>query len=180
MFWRKKKKYSKNAAPRRWLIRLPQGPVSHQISHSGHVRGDHYFYAPRFLGAWLMILICRNMRHLSLAATEILMPELAMSFLMKDFSVGWCWLATAEIFSEVCFSIEVTVVWFFFFFLSAELLEVKKGDKKREEALCCGVIKAHERPQNETLGLCSESARAKFLKLMLLSPRLMGTGRGGM
>lgn len=59
---------------------------------------------------------------------------------------------------------------------SAELLEVKEGDKKREEALCYGVIKAHERPQNERLGLCSESARAKFLKLMLLSPRPMATG----
>lgn len=59
---------------------------------------------------------------------------------------------------------------------SAELLEVKEGDKEREEALCYGVIKAHERPQNERLGLCFESTRAKFLKLMLLSPRPMATG----
>lgn len=62
-----KKKYSENAAPRRWLIRLPRGPVSRRISHSSRVRGDHYFYALCFLGAWLTTPVCRNMRHLKLS-----------------------------------------------------------------------------------------------------------------
>lgn len=40
------------------------GPMSHRISHSSHVRGDHYFCAPC---SWLTTLICRDMRHLKLS-----------------------------------------------------------------------------------------------------------------
>lgn len=43
------------------------GLLSCWISHSSHVRGDYYFCAPCFLGAWLMILICRNVKHLMLS-----------------------------------------------------------------------------------------------------------------
>lgn len=42
-------------------------PMSHRISHSSHVRGDHYFCALCFLGSWLTTLICRDMRNLKLS-----------------------------------------------------------------------------------------------------------------
>lgn len=66
---------------------------------------------------------------------------------------------------------------------SIELLEEKKkkGEKKREEALCFGIIKEQEKPQNERLRLRSGSAWAKLPKLMPLSPgptAIRGSVRG--
>lgn len=43
------------------------GLVARWLSHSSRVRGGHYFCAPCFLGAWLMILLCRNVKHLMLS-----------------------------------------------------------------------------------------------------------------
>lgn len=55
------------SCPKDLIDMAATGLVSRWVSHSSRVRGDHYFCAPCFLGAWLMILICRNMKHLMLS-----------------------------------------------------------------------------------------------------------------
>lgn len=97
------KKWLQECWPGEVMDRAAMRAVSCWISHSSHVRGDHYSCAPCFLGAWLTTLICRNTRHLKLAASGILVLEQAVSFWWKSFffsSVGKRWLATAEVFTE--------------------------------------------------------------------------------
>lgn len=95
--------------------------------------------------------------------------ELAVSFLRKSFFF-FCLLENVDS-PQLRFSQSVLLHWSpCCVIFSTELLEGKKGEKEREEALHFGIIKAHEKPQNEGLGLCCGSAWAKLPKLMSLSP----------
>lgn len=95
------------------------------------------------------------------------MLELAVSFLMNFFFFPLLENVDSP---QLRFSQTVVLHWSFCCVIfSTELLEGKKGEKKREKALHFGIIKAHEKPQTERFGLCSGSAWAKLPKLMSLS-----------